>query len=120
MDGYTYDPMGFQEIMQAGKDAARSGLERAAYLGYRIVRKRPPPLSLSTAEVAALWGVSENQVKLVLARGGVKGARRSSQGKGRPWVIPARKVHGETVVEAKRGKRGRNADYFVNDGKVAI
>jgi len=116
---FVYAPLSFQEIMEAGKDAARSALDRRAYLGCRIVRQRPPRSKLlSTAECAALLGVTESQIKLLLKRGAIPGAKRKKTGRGRPWAIPASIVGVDSrggyrlVVTVLRGQRGRNAAYF--------
>ena len=123
-----YDYASFQDRMQDGRDAAAASVERLAYLGATVTRKRASlRLFVSVADVAALWGVTETQVKAVLGRGGIPGAYRRRKGRGRPWAIPAvrlgtsgsgsRRFH----VECRRGERGVDAQYFTGgDSRVPI
>ena len=116
--------LSFQERMEAGKDSALAQVESRAYLRGRVTYLRPKNesrctaavlLLLSTAEVAALWKVSLQQVSKVLARGGIPGARRSRKGQGKPWKIPAKRLpDGSLWVEAVRGQRGKTATYLVD------
>lgn len=104
--------LSFQERMEAGRDAARANVERLAYAGARVTYKRMKLSGvLSVAETALLWGVSEQQVRKVLDRAGITGAKRSRKGKGRPWKIPYFLENGEIVVKVLPPARGREAAY---------
>ena len=97
-------------------DQARDNLdpERHSYASrYTVLPRCRVVLALSTGQVAALWGVTEQQVRLLLARGAIPGAKRSRTGKGRAWQIPANRGNDGVIrVECHRGERGRNAPYF--------
>ena len=109
----------YAETFNEKMDRARDELdhERHAYQGrYTVLPRSRVILKLSTAEVAALWGVTEQQVRLLLARGAIPGAKRSRKGKGKPWTIPAKRGNDGTIlVECHRGERGKNAPYFKSD-----
>ena len=112
MDEYLYART-FADRM----DQARDNLdpERHAYQGrYTVLPRSRVILKLSTAEVAALWGVTEQQVRLLLARKAIPGAKRSRKGKGKPWTIPGKRGNDGVIrVECHRGKRGKEAPYFL-------
>jgi hypothetical protein len=99
----------FSDRMLAGQDAAALDWRAAqSRQRYRIVRTRPKLTEwLSTRQVAELWQCSEANVKAVLARGGVRGAKRLRKGKGKPWAIPASlQPDGSYAVKRTAGKRG--------------
>ena len=106
----------YAETFAERMDRARDELdhERHAYQGrYTVLPRCRVILKLSTAEVAALWGVTEQQVRLLLARKAIPGAKRSRKGKGKPWTIPGKRGNDGVIrVECHRGERGRNAPYF--------
>ena len=109
--------LSFQERMENGRNNSLARVESRDYLRGRVTYLRPKnePLLLSTAEVAALWKVSLQQVSKVLARGGIPGAKRSRKGQGKPWKIPAKRLpDGSLWVEAVRGQRGKTATYLVD------
>jgi len=110
---YGYD---YAETFNDRMDRARDALdpERFAYMPrYTVLPRWRVFLALSTGEVAALWGVTEQQVRLLLARGAIPGAKRSRKGKGKPWQIPAKRGNDWVIrVECHRGERGKNAPYF--------
>ena len=110
---HEYD---YAETFNDRMDRARDALdpERFAYMPrYTVLPRCRVFLALSTGAVAKLWGVSEQQVRLLLARGAIPGAKRSRTGKGRAWQIPAKRTaSGEYAVECHRGERGKSAPYF--------
>ena len=105
----------FNDRMNRAKDALDP--ERFAYASrYTVLPRCRVFLALSTGAVAKLWGVTEQQVRLLLARGAIPGAKRSRKGKGKPWTIPAKRGNDGTIlVECHRGERGKNAPYFKSD-----
>ena len=114
MDEYLYART-FADRM----DQARDNLdpERHSYASrYTVLPRCRVLLALSTGAVAKLWGVTEQQVRLLLSRGAIPGAKRSRKGKGKPWTIPAKRGNDGVIrVECHRGERGRNAPYFKSD-----
>ena len=110
---YEYD---YAETFSERMDRARDQLdpERHAYRSrYTVLPRCRVILALSTGEVASLWGVTEQQVRLLLARGAIPGAKRSRKGKGKPWTIPAKRGNDGVIrVECHRGSRGKDAPYF--------
>ena len=106
----------YAETFSERMDRARDQLdpERHAYASrYTVLPRCRVVLALSTGQVAALWGVTEQQVRLLLARGAIPGAKRSRKGKGKPWTIPAKRGNDGVIgVECHRGERGKNAPYF--------
>jgi excisionase family DNA binding protein len=105
-NGYDYAPMDFQTRMQEARDTARKELDRAAYLGARIVRKRPPVQALySVAEAAQLLGVSRARVRQLCASGRL-GAVQKRTGR-REYRIPAtRQPDGSFRIVITAGTRG--------------
>jgi len=106
----------YAETFSERMDRARDQLdpERHAYASrYTVLPRCRVFLALSTGEVAKLWGVTEQQVRLLLARGAIPGAKRSRTGKGRAWQIPAKRGNDGVIrVECHRGERGKSAPYF--------
>jgi len=101
--GYGADyAMGFQERMEDGRNRARDGLERLAYMGARVIDKRPPRrVLLKVADVCAMTGYSVQRVKALCGQHRFKGARRKrgeGSGKGTGWRIPADLLEGSTGV----------------------
>ena len=101
--------LGFQDRMEAGRQRARDSIERLAYLGARVLDKRPPRrVLLSVADVCAMTGLSVQRVKALCGQGRFKGAKRG-KGKGRPWTIPGELVEGSvrtyrpTLYRARKG-----------------
>ena len=109
----------YAETFTDRMDRARDELdpERHAYASrYTVLPRWRVFLALSTGQVAALWGVTEQQVRLLLSRGAIPGAKRSRKGKGKPWTIPAKRGNDGVIrVECHRGERGKNAPYFKSD-----
>ena len=114
--GYGADyAMGFQERMEDGRNRARDGLERLAYMGARVIDKRPPRrVLLKVADVCAMTGYSVQRVKALCGQHRFKGARRKrgeGSGKGTGWRIPADLLEGSTGVyrptlyRARKGPR---------------
>ena len=109
MDFGEYDyALSFQERMEAGREASRRSLDRRSYLGAAVTWRKPRLRLWWTVEQVSLWlRVSDSRVKLLCATKRIKGARRTSQGKGRPWRIPAfRQPDGDYAPLVSAGKRG--------------
>jgi hypothetical protein len=106
----------YAETFSERMDRARDQLdpERHAYASrYTVLPRCRVLLTLSTGQVAKLWGVTPQQVRHVLKRGGIPGAKRSKKGKGTGWDIPAKRGNDGVIgVECHRGERGKNAPYF--------
>ena len=99
--GYGADyVLDFQDRMEAGRQRARDSLERLAYIGARVLDKRPPRrVLLSVADVCAMTGYSVQRVKALCGQGRFRGARRKlgdGSGKGTPWRIPGELLEGST------------------------
>ena len=108
--GYGADyAMGFQQRMEDGRNRARDGLERLAYMGARVIDKRPPRrVLLKVADVCAMTGLDPSRVKALCGQRRFKGAKRG-KGKGTPWQIPGELVEGTagtyrpTLYRARKG-----------------
>jgi hypothetical protein len=118
--GYAYAEMGFQEVMEAGRNRARDRLERLAYMGPRVIEKRPPRrVLLSVADVCAMTGLSVQRVKALCGQGRFRGARRKrgeGSGKGTAWRIPADLLEGSTGIYRPtlyRARKGPALDHRV-------
>jgi hypothetical protein len=110
MEWSVYDPT-FIERMEAGKDAAILRRDQLAYLGARIVTRRPKPLTVSVEEAAIILGVSAEMVRRICRRGGIVGAKRVRVGRGKGWAIPAITESGVLTIRVQRGKRGPSGKY---------
>lgn len=89
MEQTEYDyALSFQEVMQAGKDRARSQLERLAYTGATVIEHRGPLRRLLTvADLCAMTGLDPSRIKALCSQRRFRGARRGN-GRGTPWNVP--------------------------------
>ena len=106
MEMQEYDYPSFRERMDDAQTAARTVLERRAYLGAKVTYRRPPAIRFQTVPEAALrLGVSARRVRALCDQGRIPGViqRRS---RGREWAIPLDAV-------PTSGSRGPKPRFFV-------
>lgn len=101
--------LSFQEVIEAGRDRARAGIERLAYMGARVIEKRGPLReSLTVADLCATTGLDPSRIKALCGQERFKGAKRG-KGKGRPWQIPGELQrdgkYRPTLYQASKGPR---------------
>ena len=104
-----YQPS-FRERMDGAQDVARARIERTAYLGPRIVRKRAA-MTTDVIGAAAILGVSVQRVRALLGSRRIPGARRIKY----EWSIP---VENGTiaVLPGKRGPHLRSSKIICSAG----